>query len=223
MNLTNFIRAVIFDLDGTLVDSAGEIAVALNRTLDELALPNLSQVEVEALIGGGVRTLIERALARLGSAPLDRDASVARFETHYANTVGTQAKLFPGVLPGLRLLKESGYRMSVVTNKPRFFTLRLLEGLEVATLFTAVVAGDDGLRRKPHGDMLAAACKGMGLRPVQSLMVGDSENDVVAARAAGCPVWCVPYGYNEGRAPATLKCDRLVETVEQAARLLLRA
>ena len=158
-----------------------------------------------------------------GGALIDVDAAVARFEAHYAQTVGTDARLFAGVMPGLRRLAEAGIAMSVVTNKPRFFTEMLLDRLEVAPLLKGVVAGDDGIRRKPHGDMLRVACERMGSLPAESLMLGDSNNDVIAARAAGCPVWCVPYGYNEGRGPEMLACDRLVETIEEAARLLAPA
>ena len=223
MNLTNSIHAVIFDLDGTLVDTAGEIAAALNRTLEELGLAGLEQEPVEALIGRGVRSLVERALALAeGGALIDVDRAVERFEAHYAQTVGTDARLFAGVMPGLRRFAEAGIAMSVVTNKPRFFTEMLLERLEVSPFFKGVIAGDDGIRRKPHGDMLVAACERMGSRPAESLMLGDSDNDVIAARAAGCPVWCVPYGYNEGRGPETLACDRLVDTIEEAARLLVQ-
>lgn len=219
-NPGNSLRAVIFDLDGTLVDSSGEIALALERTFDDYGLPRLAHGQVEALIGRGVRSLVERALAIAGGASTGVDAAVERFEAHYAQTVGTRAALFPGVMPGLRLLRESGFPMSVVTNKPRFFTQQLLERLEVAEQLAGVVAGDDGIARKPHGDMLLAACRLMGTEPEASLMVGDSDNDVAAARAAGCPVWCVPYGYNEGRGPETLRCDRLVASVEEAAQLV---
>jgi phosphoglycolate phosphatase len=223
-NLTNSIHAVIFDLDGTLVDTASEIAAALNRTLEELGLSRIEPAAVEALIGRGVRSLVERALAKAeGGALIEVTAAVERFEAHYAQTVGTDARLFAGVMPGLRRLAEAGIAMSVVTNKPRFFTEMLLERLEVAPLMKAVVAGDDGIRRKPNADMLLAACERMGSAPGQSLMLGDSDNDVVAARAAGCPVWCVPYGYNEGRGPETLQCDRLVQTIEEAARLIAPA
>ena len=218
------IAAVIFDLDGTLVDTAGEIAAALNRALEELGLAGLGHEAVEALIGRGVRALVERALALAeGGALIQPERAVERFEAHYAQTVGTDARLFPGVMPGLRHLAEGGIAMSVVTNKPRFFTEMLLERTEIGAFFKGVVAGDDGIRRKPHGDMLLAACERMGTAPAVSLMLGDSDNDVIAARAAGCPVWCVPYGYNEGRGPETLACDRLVETIDEAARLLVPA
>ena len=219
-NLTNSPRAVIFDLDGTLVDSSGEIATALDRTFDDLNLPRLPKPQVEALIGRGVRSLVERALARVAPEAPPLDEAVERFEAHYAQTVGTGARLFPGVLAGMRRLREAGYPLSVVTNKPRFFTLQLLERLGIAEMLDAVVAGDDGIPRKPLGDMLVAACSRMGTSPAESLMLGDSDNDVAAARAAGCPVWCVPYGYNEGRGPETLACDRLVASVEEAAALI---
>ena len=218
------LEAVLFDLDGTLVDTAGEIAAALNRALEEVGLASLGQPAVEALIGRGVHSLVERALRQVeGGALIDPDAAVERFEAHYAQTVGTDARLFAGVMPGLRRLAEAGIAMSVVTNKPRFFTEMLLDRLEVAPLLKGVIAGDDGIRRKPHGDMLLVACERMGSIPAESLMLGDSDNDVIAARAAGCPVWCVPYGYNEGRGPETLACDRLVETIEEAARLIAPA
>jgi phosphoglycolate phosphatase len=93
----------------------------------------------------------------------------------------------------------------------------------ILEFFAATVAGDDGVARKPAGDMLVAACERMAARPQETLMLGDSETDLRAARAAGCPVWCVPYGYNEGRDPATLACDRIVATIEEAARLLTAA
>ena len=214
-------RAVIFDLDGTLVDSVGEIAAGLNRALEEMGLAPLDLAAVEKLVGRGVRSLVERALAQAdGGALIQVDRAVERFEAHYAQTVGTDARLFPGVMAGVRRLAEAGVPMSVVTNKPRFFTEMLLERLEVAALMDAVVAGDDGIRRKPHGDMLRAACEQMGSAPPETLMLGDSVNDVLAARDAGCPVWCVPYGYNEGRGPDALDCDRLVATIEEAARLI---
>jgi phosphoglycolate phosphatase len=213
------IHAVIFDLDGTLADTAGEIALALNRTLEELRQPTLSPVQVSALVGRGVRSLVERALPP--ESARDLDAAVERFESHYANVIATEATLFPNTLGGLARLRAAGFAMSVVTNKPRYFTLRLLDRLAIAELFSVVVAGDDGIPRKPRGDMLLAACREMGSVPGSSLMVGDSDNDVLAARAAGCRVWCVPYGYNEGRAPDTLQCDRIVATVDEAAGLII--
>lgn len=214
------IRAVIFDLDGTLIDTAPEIAIALNRALAEAGCRPLAPPRVAALVGKGVRSLVERALAQVEGAA-DLEGTVKRFEAHYAEVVATQATLFPGVLRGLELLRSRGMAMSVVTNKPRYFTRCLLERLDIARFFGGFVAGDDGIARKPHGDMLLAACGSMESRPPATLMLGDSDNDVLAARAAGCPVWCVPYGYNEGRPPETLQCDRIVASVDEAATLIV--
>ena len=213
------IRAVILDLDGTLVDTAGEIALALNETLAGLGLPVISLEAATALIGRGVRSLVERAVEQAG-ATADLDRAVEIFEAHYGRLVATRATPFPGVTEGLDAMHAAGLRLGVVTNKPRLFTERLLRHLGIDALFDTVIAGDDGIRRKPFGDMLAAAAKNMGVTLGETLMIGDSDNDVRAARDAGCPVWCVPYGYNEGRPVESLECDRTVATLLEAARLL---
>ena len=214
--------AAIFDLDGTLVDSAGEIHAALAGAFAGRGIEPLTKPQVERLIGRGVRSLVERALAMRGS-DADGDEMVDAFEAHYARTVGTQAVLFPATLEGLRILRAARMKLAVVTNKPRAFTEALLAQLGILEFFDAVVAGDDGVARKPSGDMLVAACGRMGTTMEDTLMLGDSETDVRAARAAGCRIWCVPYGYNEGRDPSTLACDRIVATIEEAARLLVAA
>lgn len=217
------IAAVILDLDGTLVDSAAEIEAALSLAFSKRGVEALSRPEVERLIGRGVRSLVERALAQRGLDAARADEMVEAFEAHYAGLVGTQAALFPGVLEGLRALRAAGRKLAVVTNKPRAFTEALLAQLGILEFFAAIVAGDDGVARKPAGDMLVAACARMGSTPGETLMLGDSETDVLAARAAGCPVWCVPYGYNEGRDPSTLACDRIVATIGEAAQRVVAA
>ena len=221
MIISKSIRAVIFDLDGTLVDSSGEIAEALGLAFREAGLAPLPKARVETLIGKGVAVLVERALKIAGAGDRDPAPLLERFELHYGQTVGTSAELYAGVLEGLDRLHRAGRPLSVVTNKPRNFTERLLDRLHVRSIFAAIVAGDDGIRRKPEPDMLLEAGRRMGTAPEETLLLGDSDNDVAAARAAGCPVWCVPYGYNEGRGPETLTCDRLVPTVEEAAREIL--
>ncbi len=214
------IRAVLFDLDGTLADTAGEICEALERTFAELGLAPLRRVDVEPLIGRGVASLVERAL-RLAEFSGDAAPATARFEIHYANTVASSAALYPSTLEGLERLRAKDFAMAVVTNKSRRFSERLLERLRVRPLVPVLVAGDDGFAKKPGPDMLLAACAQLGIQVKETLMVGDSANDVAAARAAGCPIWCVPYGYNEGRAAATLGCDRLVGTIGEVAGLLI--
>jgi phosphoglycolate phosphatase len=214
------IRAVTLDLDGTLVDTAIEIGLALNEMLAEFGLPVVSLEAATALIGRGVRSLVERAIADAGGAT-DLDRAVERFEAHYARIVGTGAPLFPGVVEGLAALRDAGFSLAIVTNKPRAFTMRLLDSLGIEGFFAAVIAGDDGHPRKPSGEMLAAAAHAMDVEIGEMLMLGDSDNDVLAARDAGCAVWCVPYGYNEGRPASSLACDRMVATVADAAGALI--
>ena len=216
------IRAVLFDLDGTLADTAGEIALALERTFASLGLPALPEAEVRALIGRGIASLVERALQRHGGGA-EAAVAIERFEVAYGETVATSATLYPGVVESLERLAAAGLPLGVVTNKARAFSVRLLEQLGVAPRFAAVVCGDDGWPKKPAADMMLAACAKLGSVPAGTLLLGDSANDVLAARAAGCPVWCVPYGYNEGRGPETLACDRLVQTIDEAARLIAPA
>jgi phosphoglycolate phosphatase len=210
------IRAIILDLDGTLADTAAEIAVALARTFAEFGLAALPEAAVRDMIGRGVAVLVERALQRIGSA-VDASAVFARFEHHYEQTVGTTAALYPSVRDGLARLLARQLPLAVVTNKPRYFTDRLLDHLEIRAAFASIVAGDDGWPKKPAGDMLVAACRQMASNVDETLMLGDSANDVLAARAAGCRVWCVPYGYNEGRPVETLGADRIVESLAEAA------
>ena len=209
------IRAVLFDLDGTLADTAGEIARALERTFASLGLPALAEAEVRALIGRGIASLVERALARHG-AGAQAASAIERFEQAYAETVGTTATLYPGATASLERLAAAGLPFGVVTNKARAFSVRLLERLGVGHRFASVVCGDDGWPKKPAADMLLAACTQLRSVPAETLLLGDSANDVLAARAAGCPVWCVPYGYNEGRPVETLGADRLVADLAEA-------
>ena len=209
------IRAVLFDLDGTLADTAGEIALALERAFASLGLPPLPEAEVRELIGRGIASLVQRALERLGAAA-DPRLAVERFEAAYAETVGTTATLYPGVATSLERLAAAGLPLGVVTNKARAFSVRLLERLDVAHRFAAVICGDDGWPKKPAADMMLAACAQLASEPAATLLVGDSANDVLAARAAGCPVWCVPYGYIEGRPAETLGADRLLAGIAEA-------
>lgn len=214
------IRALLLDLDGTLAETAGEIALALERAFSEFGLPALTETEVRSLIGRGVASLVGRALQRVDSG-VDAASVMKRFETHYEATVGSTAQLYPGAREGLDRLLGSGLPLAVVTNKPRLFTERLLDHLWIRDAFEAVVCGDDGWPKKPAGDMLVAACARIGSRVEETLMLGDSANDVLGARAAGCRVWCVPYGYNEGQPVDSLNCDRIVDDVDAAAVLVL--
>jgi phosphoglycolate phosphatase len=211
------LRAVLFDLDGTLLDTVADISVALNRALAEQKLASLPAAEVRVLIGRGVATLIERALARLGAAgECDAARLVERFHFHYERIHGLdeiQTRVYPGVIAGLAQLHALGLGLAVVTNKPQKAAVDLLTRLGLSQWIDVVVGGDTGLHRKPHPQPLLTACEELGVRPTQALMVGDSMTDVLAARAAGLAVVCVPYGYNEGLDPRALPCDAFVENV----------
>ncbi len=212
------VRAVLFDLDGTLLDTAADIAAALNAALAEQRLGPLAPAEVRALIGRGVPTLIERALARCGAAGAraDRARLQQRYDAHYERLHednGFAARPFPGVVQGLSALGALGVRLAVVTNKPQRLAVELLARLELTRWIQLVVGAKDGRERKPHPQPLLLACARLQVLPAQALMVGDSQVDVLAARAARIAVVCVPYGYNEGADPRTLACDAFVDSI----------
>ena len=219
------LRAVLFDLDGTLLDTVADIAAALNRALAEQALGSLSVSEVRPLIGRGVPVLIERALRHLGAPGTPPSAArlLERFHVHYQRLeaeAALTAQPYTGVAAGLGGLYAAGLKLAVVTNKPGAAARALLERQRLARWIGAVVGGDSGLPRKPDPAPLLKACEQLGASPQQALMVGDSLVDVQAARAARMPVVCVPYGYNEGNDPRTLPCDAFVESVAELPALL---
>jgi phosphoglycolate phosphatase len=213
------VRAVLFDLDGTLLDTAADITDALSRALAEQGLPALARNEVSKLIGRGVPALIGRVLERFGAAARTAEATrlLERFHHHYQclhQRGEIQTRVYPGVARGVEALHALGLKLAVVTNKPHDIASELLVRLGLARWIALVVGGDSGLPRKPHPGPLLSACERLGVAPAQALMVGDSQIDVLAARAAGlAAVVCVPYGYNEGIDPRTLACDRFVESI----------
>jgi phosphoglycolate phosphatase len=222
------LRAVLFDLDGTLLDTVDAIAAALNQALAERALAPLPVAEVRVMIGRGGPMLIERALQRLGAA-LDQRGQAAlleRYFQHYEQIESGDehsARIYPGVGACLRQLQRLRLPLAVVTNKQHHLAVGLLARLGLSEYIDVLIGGDSCERRKPDPQPLQVACKALGVDTAQALMVGDSINDVLAARAAGMPVVCVPYGYNEGNDPRALACDALVETLSELPALLTRA
>lgn len=216
---------MLFDLDGTLLDTVADIAQALNGALREQGLGKLTVDEVRTFIGRGVQVLIERALARLGPAGARADAArlLESFHAHYARLEedgALTARVYPGVAAGLAALQAAGLAIAVVTNKPARAARDVLAARQLARWIKAVVGGDSGLPRKPHPAPLLAACEQLGVMPAHALMVGDSLVDVQAARAAGLAVVCVPYGYNEGSDPRALPADAIVESLAELPALL---
>jgi phosphoglycolate phosphatase len=220
------LEAVLFDLDGTLLDTAADIAEALNRALAEHGWPPIAPSEVRRMIGRGSPVLIERAAAFQGRQ-LDEAAKAAvleRFFHHYGSLEESgefKAEPYAGAGECLRVLHTAGLRIAVVTNKYERFANGLLKALALSDWVDCVVGGDSCPRRKPDPAPLLFACEQLGRAPSHALMVGDSTNDVQAARGAGIPVICVPYGYNEGKDPRLLPCDAFVESLADLPGLLM--
>jgi phosphoglycolate phosphatase len=218
--------AVLFDLDGTLLDTAGDIHMALNRAIAEFRWQGVPEKDVRRMIGRGSPILIERVAAAQGRA-LDaatQAAVVERFFHHYGALQDNEefcARPYPGAGEALQLLHGTGIRIGVVTNKQERFASGLLERLRLKDWVDLVVGGDSCERRKPDPQPLLVACERLGASPSRTLMVGDSINDVLAARAAQIAVVCVPYGYNEDNDPRDLPCDALIEDLSRLAPLLL--
>jgi phosphoglycolate phosphatase len=220
------VSAVLFDLDGTLLDTLADIALALNRTLLEHGCQSMADSDVRRMIGRGAPILIERALHSQGRA-IDAAAQAGMVERffHYYGALEEMnedsAQPFAGAAELLHTLHDAGLRTAVVTNKQHRFASSLLERLSLSRWIDVVVGGDTCTRRKPDPQPLLFACESLHVPPSASLMVGDSVNDVQAARAAGIPVICVSYGYNEGRDPRTLDCDALLDSLSEIPALLL--
>ena len=219
------VDAVLLDLDGTLLDTAGDISTVLNQALADRGLGPLPVDTVRNLIGRGAPSLVTRALQLLGAPAqeLDVEAMLGSFCSHYERLYvgnGGSAVPFPGVAEGLRSLHDAGLKLAVVTNKQRRFALQLLARLDLARWIDTVVGGDTSGQRKPDPRPLHYACESLGVGADRALMVGDSNTDVRAARAAGMPVVCVPYGYNEGQDPSALECDALVGSLADLPALL---
>jgi len=219
------VRAIAIDLDGTMLDTVEDLSIAVNHTLDELKLPALDLGLVRTFVGKGLANLVGRSV----TAALGREADgefIARalplYEAHYERVNGKTTTVYPGVREGLDRLAGAGFPLACITNKSQRFTGPLLERIGFARYFSLVVCGDSLAKRKPDPLPLTHAAEHFGVAPGEMLMIGDSINDAQAARAAGCPVFCVSYGYNEGADVRTLDVDAIVATLVEAADLVRR-
>ncbi|MBI3448023.1 MAG: HAD-IA family hydrolase [Acidobacteria bacterium] len=212
------VRAIVFDLDGTLIDSYEAIAVSLNHALELAGKPPKSFAEVRGLVGLGLETLIERALG----GPEGVAGAVEDFRRHYDRVCVGMTTLLPEVAETLAELDRRGYAMSIATNKPSYFAWRLLEGLHVRRHVTAVFGPDVVENRKPHPEMVLTAMLRMGVTPAQTLYVGDMEVDVETARAAGVPVVVVPTGSRSAAELAEARPDRLLSSLKDLLDLVPR-
>lgn len=213
------LRSATFDLDGTLVDSIPDLAAACHAMLAELGRPPRTDDDIHRFVGKGMAVLVERCLTWEGAPEATLlEAGIASFRRHYADINGRASTVYPGVVDGLEAFRGLGLPLGVVTNKPAAFTGPLLERMGLSGYFSVVISGDTLTFKKPRPEPLLHACAQMGVAPGLNLHVGDSLNDIQAARAAGCPVLCVPYGYNEGRPVDSADCDALVSDLVAAAR-----
>ena len=220
-----FIQAVLIDLDGTLVDSIPDLAAAANAMRVELGMAGLPLAHIAAFVGKGAENLVRRTLAgSLEGACDERQVApaLAIFKRHYHQLNGTQTTVYPGVYEGLQAMQQQGLRLAVVTNKPLEFTVPLLKQMGLDHYFQSVVGGDSTPHKKPHPAPLLHACAALEVAPAQSFVVGDSANDAAAARAAGCGVLIVPYGYNEGQSCQSIESDGIVATLLDAAHWIVR-
>ena len=215
-------HSVTFDLDGTLLDTIADLAEGCRLMLDEVGEPPRSQAEVHSFVGKGMAVLVERCLTREqppGAGQLD--AAIEAFKRHYVAVNGKFARIYPGVIEGLQAWQASGLKMGVVTNKPALFTESLLDRMGMTAYFDVIVSGDTTAHKKPHPEPILHACRLLDVPPERNLHIGDSENDVLSARAAGSASFCVPYGYNEGKPVDSADCDALVSDLLVAYRQAL--
>jgi phosphoglycolate phosphatase len=217
------IRAAIIDLDGTMLDTLPDFHVAINRMRDEMALPALRQDQIALMVGKGSENLIRSVLSLdMGPAGVEArfDDAMASYQRHYLSINGKHTKLYPGVIAGLESLKSQGMRLACVTNKPIAFAKPLLAQKGLAMYFEKLYGGDSLPHKKPHPMPLLQVCTDFALKPDQVVAIGDSSNDAEAARAAGCFVLTVPYGYNHGQSIHETDSDGIVDTLLEAANLI---
>ena len=218
------IRAAIIDLDGTMVDTAPDFQVAINRMRDELHLAPLALDTIVDFVGKGSENLMRRVLGvdfEKSEVESRFDHALERYQHHYLQINGDHSELYAGVHEGLVAMKKGGVRLACVTNKPIAFARPLLEKKGLIDLFEVIYGGDSLAHKKPHPLPMLTVCNDFDLQPAQVVAFGDSSNDSEAARAAGCRVLTVPYGYNHGQPVQTIDTDGIVESLVDAANLIV--
>lgn len=216
--------AAIVDLDGTMVDTIGDFSAALGLMLDELELPPISAHAVKPMVGKGsehlIGSVLDHVLASTGTSqtPALFNKACERYQHYYRAVNGQYSAVFPGVNNGLKLFRDRGVRLACLTNKPTAFARPLLASKGLDGFFEVVFGGDAFERKKPDPMPLIKTCEHLGTSPSRTLMLGDSSNDARAARAAGCPVVLVTYGYNHGEPVRDVDADGVVDSLAEFAR-----
>ena len=210
-------EAYLFDLDGTLVDSAPDIGAALNYSLQQASLPVVSLDLVRHWIGHGSRTLVRQALLHRQMQPENRliDQLLGPFLSYYVEHIADHSQLYPNTTATLLELKQRGARLAIVTNKLTELSLPLLTALDLKTHFDLIVCGDTTAKPKPAPDPIQHVLDLFKVGPEQALMIGDSDADIGAARAARVDVVCLRDGYNHGVDVASLNPDKVVDSIKE--------
>lgn len=217
------VAAVVIDLDGTLLNTAPDLAEAANRMLTEMRMEPVAEELIKTFIGNGVSRLIKRVLTRSMDGEPDVEVFARAqpiYEKHYSEVVSLRSRPYPDVISGLQAMKLAGYRLACITNKAEKFTTPLLKDTGLFSYFELILSGDTLPKRKPDPLPLLYACKQFNVTPDQMLLIGDSLNDTQAARAAGCHVFCVPYGYNRGSDVCDLDLDAVVDSLLVASTMI---
>jgi phosphoglycolate phosphatase len=218
------VKAIVIDLDGTLLHTAPELAESANRMLRDMGRAPVSQDLLKSYIGNGIHWLVKRALTGDMYAEPDAalfDQALPIYEKHYTE-LSCNSKPFQNVVQGLDAMKAAGFRLGCITNKVERYTTPILKNSGLAPYFDIVVAGDTLPEKKPHPMPLLHSAKFFGVPIENLLLVGDSLSDAQAARAAGCPIICVPYGYNHGEPVETLNVDAVIPDLSALMPLIKR-
>ncbi|MBL0121260.1 MAG: phosphoglycolate phosphatase [Betaproteobacteria bacterium] len=216
------LKAVLLDLDGTLLDTVSDIATAANMMRASLGFAPLDAALIRTFVGKGIANLVAKTLKEaVGEVgPTALKVAVANFERQYEKCFGDSSAPFAGVIDGLEALRDKGLRLGCVTNKAEKFTLPLLAKTGLAGYFEITLSGDSLPEKKPHPLPLIHAAEFFACTTAEMLLIGDSVNDAEAARAAGSPVFIVPYGYNEGQELRGLDCDAFIDDVPSALKFV---
>ena len=216
------LKAVLLDLDGTLLETVGDIATAANMMRASFGFAPLDPAVIKTYVGKGIANLVAKTLKdAVGEVgPTALKVAVANFERQYEKCFGDTSIPFPGVIDGLEALRDKGFRLGCVTNKAEKFTRPLLEKTGLSNYFEIILSGDSLPEKKPHPLPLQHAAKFFECSTTELLLIGDSVNDAEAARAAGCPVFIVPYGYNEGQELRGLDCDVFIDDIPAALKFV---
>ncbi|MBU3724469.1 MAG: HAD-IA family hydrolase [Burkholderiaceae bacterium] len=207
----------MFDLDGTLFDTAAEIAESANRTLRDYGLPEVGVAQVRDWIGHGTGWMMTQAWTSVTGRPDPAlwPEVMEKFIGHYFDCAGTSSRPYPDVPEALEALKRLGVKRAIVTNKETRFTQRILQQHAMADHFDLVISGDTYSVKKPDPTVIYNCMQAFSVSAGECLFVGDSHIDVATARAAGVMCWVVPYGYNMGQPIASANPDRIVPTMKE--------